>query len=64
MTDGEATRLSRIRRARAAGVLLIVVMVVLAGAFFRLQVQGGGAYELQSRNNRLRPIPIPAAGPV
>jgi len=61
MTDGEATRLSRVRRARAAGVLLIVVMVVLAGAFFRLQVQGGGAYELQSRNNRLRPIPIPAA---
>ncbi len=61
MTDGEATRLSRVRRARAAGVLLIFVMVVLAGAFFRLQVQGGGAYELQSRNNRLRPIPIPAA---
>ncbi|NNK49474.1 MAG: penicillin-binding protein 2, partial [Gemmatimonadetes bacterium] len=24
-------------------------------------VLGGGAYELQSRNNRLRPIPIPAA---
>ena len=61
MKGGEATRLSRVRRARAAGVFLIVVVVVLAGSFFRLQVLGGGAYELRSRNNRLRPIPIPAA---
>jgi len=61
MKGEEATRLSRVRRARAAGVLLIVVVLVLAGSFFRLQVLGGGAYELRSRNNRLRPIPIPAA---
>jgi penicillin-binding protein 2 len=42
-------------------VLLGIVVVVLAAAFFRLQVLGSGSYELQSRNNRLRPIPIPAA---
>ena len=61
MTGGEAVRLSRVRRARAAAALLIVVILILAAAFFRLQVLGGGSYELQSRNNRLRPIPIPAA---
>ncbi len=37
------------------------MILILAAAFFRLQVLGGGSYELQSRNNRLRPIPIPAA---
>lgn len=61
MTGGEAARLSRVRRARAAAGGLILVTVVLAAAFFRLQVLGAGAYELQSRNNRLRPILIPAA---
>ncbi len=61
MTGGEAARLSRGRRSRAAAALLFVVIVILAAAFFRLQVLGGGSYELQSRNNRLRPIPIPAA---
>ena len=61
MRAGEAVRLSRVRRARAAAALLVVVIVVLAAAFFRLQVLGAGSYELQSRNNRLRPIPIPAA---
>ncbi|MCL7972269.1 MAG: hypothetical protein M8866_09325, partial [marine benthic group bacterium] len=61
MTGGEEVRLSRARRARAAAVVLVSVTLVLVGAFFRLQVLGGGAYELQSRNNRLRPIPIPAA---
>lgn len=38
-----------------------MVIVVLAAAFFRLQVLGVGDYRLQSTNNRLRPIPIPAA---
>jgi penicillin-binding protein 2 len=61
MTGGEAARLSRVRRSRAASALLIVVILILAAAFFRLQVLGGGIYDLQSRNNRLRPIPIPAA---
>jgi penicillin-binding protein 2 len=61
MTGGEAARLSRVRRSRAAAAGLIVVILVLATAFFRLQVLGGGSYELQSRNNRLRPILIPAA---
>ncbi|MCL7970895.1 MAG: penicillin-binding protein 2 [marine benthic group bacterium] len=61
MTGGEEVRLSRARRARAAAVVLVTVTLVLVGAFFRLQVLGGGTYELQSRNNRLRPIPIPAA---
>lgn len=58
---GEAARLSRVRRARAATAMLFFVIVVLAAAFFRLQVLGGGSYDLQSRNNRLRPILIPAA---
>ncbi len=61
MTGREAARLSRTRRARAASFLLFGVVLVLAGAFFRLQVLGGGTYRLQSTNNRLRPIPIPAA---
>ncbi len=61
MTGSEASRLSRGRRSRAAAALLFVVITILAAAIFRLQVLGGGAYELQSRNNRLRPIPIPAA---
>lgn len=61
MTGGEATRLSRARRSRGALVALVLVTFVLAGAFFRLQVLGGGDYDLQSRNNRLRPIPVPAA---
>jgi penicillin-binding protein 2 len=61
MTGREAARLSRSRRARAAGIGLLSVMVLLGAAFFRLQVLGGGEYRLQSRNNRLRPIPIPAA---
>ena len=61
MKGGEAIRLSRVRRSRAAVAVLYAVILILAAAFFRLQVLGGGSYELQSRNNRLRPIPIPAA---
>jgi len=41
--------------------MLFLVILILASAFFRLQVLGGGSYDLQSRNNRLRPILIPAA---
>ncbi len=37
------------------------MILILVAAFFRLQVLGGGSYELRSRSNRLRPIPIPAA---
>jgi hypothetical protein len=46
MTTGEVSRLSRARRSRAAAALLFSVILILAAAFFRLQVLGGGAYEL------------------
>jgi penicillin-binding protein 2 len=61
MTEREATRLSRARRARGAAAGVVVVILILAAAFFRLQVLGVGDFRLQSTNNRLRPIPIPAA---
>ena len=34
--------------------------LVLGGAFFRLQVLGSDEYAVQSRNNRLRPVVVPA----
>lgn len=39
---------------------LAVAFVLLAGAFFRLQVLQHDRYRLQSESNRLRPIPLPA----
>ncbi|HEU4630818.1 MAG TPA: penicillin-binding protein 2 [Gemmatimonadaceae bacterium] len=48
------------RRSRIASVLLIAAFVWLGGAFFRAQVQHHEDYELRSRLNRLREVPLPA----
>ena len=48
------------RRARAARVVVLVVALVMLGAFFRTQVLQHKAYALQSETNRLRKIPLPA----
>ena len=40
---------------------LAVVFVLLAAAFFRLQVLQHDRYQLKSESNRLRPVPLPAA---
>src|SRR5918912_381202 len=49
------------RRSRAAGVVVLAVLVLLLTGFFRAQVLQHRRYETQSEENRLRQIPIPAA---
>ena len=48
------------RRARGATALLVGAFVFLGSAFFRAQVVQHESYTLQSRNNRLREVPLPA----
>ena len=48
------------RRSRAAGLILLAAFVWLGSAFFRAQVQNHDQFVRQSRNNRLREIPLPA----
>lgn len=48
------------RRATVAGRAIAVLFLTLLGAFFRLQVLGSDEYDLQSRQNRLRSVRIPA----
>ena len=48
------------RRARAASILLIATFALLVGAFFRTQVLQNAQYVLQSEENRLREVPLPA----
>ena len=48
------------RRSRVAGLLLLATFVWLGSAFFRTQVSRHDAFALQSRNNRLREVPLPA----
>lgn len=48
------------RRSRVASIGVAAAIVVLLGAFFRTQVVEHDRYQLQSRENRLRAIPIPA----
>ncbi|HET9637145.1 MAG TPA: penicillin-binding protein 2 [Gemmatimonadaceae bacterium] len=48
------------RRARWSTLFLAVAFLVLIGAFFKTQVLQHKQYVLQSQENRLRPIPLPA----
>ena len=48
------------RRSRAASGALFVIFAVLVGAFFRTQVLQNTRYTLQSQQNRLREVPLPA----
>jgi penicillin-binding protein 2 len=48
------------RRARIGSIGLGLVSAVLIGAFFRAQVIDHDRYKLQSEENRLRAIPLPA----
>ena len=58
---GEATSsTTRWQRARGATLLLFAVLVLLVGAFFRLQILSGSEYALRSDENRLRAISLPA----
>ena len=48
------------RRARASSLTIFIGFAVLVGAFFRTQVIQHRQYVMQSEENRLRPIPLPA----
>ena len=48
------------RRARTASWALTALFVVLLGAFFRTQIVQNSRYALQSEENRLREVPLPA----
>ena len=48
------------RRARMSSMALSLGFVLLIGAFFRTQVVQHKQYVMQSEENRLRPIPLPA----
>jgi penicillin-binding protein 2 len=48
------------RRARMSSLFLVVGFVLLVGAFFNTQVIKHNQYVMQSEENRLRPIPLPA----
>jgi len=48
------------RRARMSSWALITGFVLLVGAFFKTQVIQNRQYVMQSQENRLRPIPLPA----
>ena len=56
----EKTGVARRRRAAVVRTLLVGVLVVLLGAFFRLQVLRSSQYALRSEANRLRAITVPA----
>jgi len=48
------------RRARLASAAIFLATVFLAGSFFRTQVLQHSQYALQSEENRLREVPLPA----
>ena len=48
------------RRARWSSLALSIGFVLLTSAFFRTQVLQNEQFQLQSEENRLRPIPLPA----
>ena len=49
-----------VKRGRVASVLVTGVLVFLMGGFFRSQVLNHAKYDLQSKTNRLRELPLPA----
>src|SRR4051794_16415976 len=65
-THGSTNRMSFhpndvVRRARAAGMVLIAVVGFLVMAFFRTQILRNQQWVLQSEENRLREVPLPAS---
>ncbi len=48
------------RRARMSSLALVLGFLFLVGAFFKTQVIQNRQYVMQSEENRLRPIPLPA----
>ncbi|MEE8193009.1 MAG: penicillin-binding protein 2 [Gemmatimonadales bacterium] len=48
------------RRASSVRIVTLLLFGVLVLAFFRIQVVAGGRYEVQSQENRLRPVVLPA----
>ncbi len=48
------------RRGRVASVLVSGVLLFLMGGFFRSQVLNHARYDMQSKSNRLRELPLPA----
>ena len=48
------------RRARMSSLALVLGFLFLIGAFFKTQVIQNKQYVMQSEENRLRPIPLPA----
>ena len=48
------------RRGRTASALLCGVFLLLLAAFFRTQIVQNSRYALQSEENRLREVPLPA----
>jgi len=53
-------RAQRVRRSLGARLVIITVMLFLASALVRLQVLHGDQYARTARENRMRPLPIPA----
>ncbi|MDB4908353.1 MAG: penicillin-binding protein 2 [Gemmatimonadetes bacterium] len=49
-----------VRRGRAATIIVCGLMLFLTGAFFRTQILRGQQWVLQSEENRLREVPLPA----
>lgn len=56
----EQPRKARTRRSRGARTILAVVLAVLALSLVRLQIMGAERYALQAKENRLRPLDVPA----
>ncbi len=48
------------RRARVGRLVVLAVFGILALMFFRVQVVSSARYQLQSEENRLRQVPLPA----
>jgi penicillin-binding protein 2 len=48
------------RRTRSAAIVLTAIFALLLAAFFRTQVLENSKYALQSEENRLREVPLPA----